>query len=165
MIPAQAVPCPKSSSCGSVSTLDLAALLDDRDVLDAAADRRMVGVDAAVDHRDLDARAGAAAPGPLARDLLGRPDPLERRQAASRSNAADQAGGRRSSGGPRAQVLGEGAQHVAAGLRARCSPCLRDLAHEARELERVARSVVGPPRLRTGQEPRERLAACATARS
>ena len=80
MIPAQAVPWPKSSPCGSVSTSSSSSVLDDRRVLDAAADRRVVGVDAAVDHRDLDARARAAAPGPLARDLLGRTDPLERRQ-------------------------------------------------------------------------------------
>ena len=64
MIPAHAVPWPKSSPCGSRVDLDLVAVLDDRRVLDAAADRRMVGVDAAVDHGHLDARARCCRPRP-----------------------------------------------------------------------------------------------------
>ena len=84
MIPAQAVPWPKSSVCGSVSKTISPVLNQDGHVFDPTADRRVVRVDPAVDDGHLDPGARAPLPGPLARQLLERSDPLDAREAVVR---------------------------------------------------------------------------------
>ena len=64
---AHAVPCPTRSSCGpstDAAVRRLGVELE-RDRAGDPADARMLAVDTAVDHRDLDAGAGRPAPGPL----------------------------------------------------------------------------------------------------
>ena len=65
MIPAHAVPWPKSSACGDVSTSISSSPSSTIAAYSiAAADGRVVGVDAAVDHGDLDALRRCCRPRP-----------------------------------------------------------------------------------------------------
>ena len=88
--------------------------------------------------------ARAAAPGPLARDLLERPDPLDARAGASASNAADQAGR-----AVTVRAAGAGTRRRLSGSRWQASSSARppaDLVDELARAERARRP--GRPRVR-----------------